>query len=218
MKRSADDPDGPPWRLLGPLALLALVPAIYATGQTEPASWVTLTGVLAVALLTWLATDRRQQIALREEAKRQKPALAHDRELAERADFREFLDAAASAYQRARESIISLGTYGRGPAPFDEHEYARRRADAQDCAVAVYDTLVRLRLRLPAEDPVWQSFVGIRDCVHTALKPFPAVADAVDLPPINAHRFPLERAAEHFREFAAAVRERLAPPMKEPTT
>jgi hypothetical protein len=81
--------------------------------------WLTLAGLIVVALITAYTTDKRlsrqidaererQQRDLAAEGERQTAALAHDRELADLADLRKVLDATAATMNAAGEALHLL--------------------------------------------------------------------------------------------------------------
>jgi hypothetical protein len=125
--------------------------------------WLTLAGLIVVALITAYTTDRRlsrqieaerhgQERLLAAEAQRQAATLAHDRELADIADLRRLLDATAETMNKAGEALHSLRGQFREEGVSLERT-PRRRVAAQGKKLKAFADRLRIRLGPDASIP-----------------------------------------------------------------
>jgi hypothetical protein len=142
-----------------------------------------IAAVILGGLAAWTA-DRRQTKQLKEESERQRrelytaaerqsdelraererldATLAHERELADLADLRKLLDESVVALNDARDARdqleISFGEHGLHVPP--EPLYKLR-----DCGNTIDRLLVRIHIRLGAEDEITDSFQGAAEAL-----------------------------------------------------
>jgi hypothetical protein len=185
-----DSHDGYGGLIVGGGALVLVLGGAYQATQASQASEATpyIAGVvaIAVALITWFATDRRQAKALAAErdrlqrqldaeAERHRERLVHERQLANLDEVRETMDTVMAAFHALRNAVVDaemlaerlVATEGSGRVP-DEYwdnldEIEGRQASAM-LALLNHAPLVLVRVGRPSS--VGREFANLMRLTH----------------------------------------------------
>jgi hypothetical protein len=159
--------------LVGGGAFVLVLGGVYQATQADQANEATpyIAGVvaIAVALITWFATDRRQAKALAAERERLDETLAEERAVRELEELRKVLDEAMDALAAANIGTArAVWDWKRLPTGVGAEERSALTTKVSDAYNALMDANAawyRLTLRVGYEHPVAKSLRDVHDAI-----------------------------------------------------
>ena len=138
-----------------------------ATGSDYVPSVIALAGVVFVAILTVITTNRRQTKQLAAESDRLTRQLAQQRDLGELSHLREFFDEMAASYETRHKALSELSgkiaAFCEDRGGIGEVDAAIESEFEASAVMTVLDR--RLRLRLPGDHAVAVEYQAMRDAM-----------------------------------------------------
>lgn len=208
MRHGAAGPPGDGGHDVAAISIVVAITGVAAAGAAQSdhaAPLIAFVGAIAVTVLAAVTANRRQLQALAAERDRLDRQLEHDRRLQELEHLRDFLDAAAAAYESLEEATVKWAVE---LAASTSEQAASARQAAWGASKEFASLGRRMSLRFAPEHTVGRTFESLRRILEVRYDHLstvdPAQFDANSLRPGSARPISQEQDAEDDRLDAAA--------------